>query len=79
MHVLFYLFDFFLLLFVCFLLDFEFFFFLFEGVGAFLLQLRTVVNRLLGGIGASNINTCPCCWGCAVAGLSMPLLKVLVN
>lgn len=55
-----------------------FFFFLFERVGAFLLQLRTVQNRLPGGIG-SNVNVCQCYQGYSVTGLSMPLLKVLVN
>lgn len=62
-----------------FFLDSEISFFFFEGVGAFLFQLRTVQNRLPGGIGSSNINVCQCYQGYSVAGLSMPLLKVLVN
>lgn len=73
MHVVFYL-----LKFWGFFLTLIFFFFLFERVGAFLFQLRTVQNRLPGGIG-SNVNVCQCYQGYSVTGLSMPLLKVLVN
>lgn len=73
MHVVFYLLRFWGVFF-----DSEISFFFLRELELFLFQLRTVQNRLPGGIG-SNVNVCQCYQGYSVTGLSMPLLKVLVN
>lgn len=73
MHMVFYLLIFF------FFVDPEIPFFFLRKLKLSCSSWELFKNRLPGVIGSSKVNVCQCYQGYSVTGLSVPLLKVLVN